>query len=49
MGTTFRYVADGALAPCGGDQCHHCERTDAPIYSYSGRITPKGFYTTPSG
>ncbi len=38
MGTVFRYIADGALAPCGGDQCHHCERTDAPIYSYSGRI-----------
>jgi uncharacterized protein CbrC (UPF0167 family) len=38
VGTTFRYVADGALSPCGGEQCHHCERTDVPIYSYSGRI-----------
>jgi len=38
VGTTFRYVADEALAPCGGEQCHHCERTDAPIYSYIGHI-----------
>ena len=38
MGTTFRYVADGALSPCGGEQCHHCQRTDAPIYTYHGHI-----------
>lgn len=38
MGTTFRHMADGALAPCGGHKCHHCERTDVPIYTYHGRI-----------
>jgi uncharacterized protein CbrC (UPF0167 family) len=48
VGTTFRYVADGALAPCGGEQCHHCERTDAPIYTYSGRIVDPALAKNPN-
>jgi hypothetical protein len=31
-------VADGALEPGGGTTCHHCRRTDVPIYSYNGFI-----------
>lgn len=38
MGTTFQYIADGSLAPCGGEQCHQCQCTDQPIYTYRGRI-----------
>ena len=38
MGSTFRYIADGSLTPCGGSQCHHCECSGVPIYSYGGYI-----------
>jgi uncharacterized protein CbrC (UPF0167 family) len=38
VGSVFRHVADTAMYPCGGEQCHHCERTGLPIYSYSGEI-----------
>lgn len=38
MGSVFRHVADAAMYRCGGEQCHHCARTDRPIYLYSGEI-----------
>lgn len=47
MGTTFRYVADGALEPCGGTQCHHCECSDRPIYFYTGEILDPEFAANP--
>jgi uncharacterized protein CbrC (UPF0167 family) len=47
MGTVFRYIADGALVPCGGDQCHHCERTNIPIYCYRGSIVDPSLARNP--
>jgi hypothetical protein len=38
MGKVFRCIADRAMYPCGGDQCHHCGRIDRPIYRYFGEI-----------
>lgn len=38
MGSVFALIADDALHPCGGDTCHCCERTAAPVYDYSGKI-----------
>ncbi len=38
MGSVFRQVADVAMYPCGGEQCHHCERTGVPVYRYWGEI-----------
>jgi hypothetical protein len=38
VGSAFRHVADGAMYPCGGDYCHHCERDDVPIYRFDGEI-----------
>ncbi|MFO0799099.1 MAG: hypothetical protein U0804_16650 [Gemmataceae bacterium] len=34
----FLHVADGAMYPCGGDSCHHCERSDVPVYGFDGEI-----------
>ena len=38
MGSTFRYISNDAMFPCGGTQCHHCERVDVPIYNFRGSI-----------
>jgi len=38
MGSTFKYIEDGAMFPCGGTRCHHCERDDIPIYNFRGKI-----------
>ena len=38
MGTTFKYIADGALPPCVDGECQHCGRTDQPVYPYVGEI-----------
>jgi hypothetical protein len=38
MGTLFRYVADDAIRKCSGSVCHHCEKTDIPLFSFYGTI-----------
>lgn len=38
MGRVFECIADDALHASGGDQCHLCERTDIPVYDYTGEI-----------
>ncbi|MCA9068781.1 MAG: hypothetical protein KDA84_07655 [Planctomycetaceae bacterium] len=47
MGSTFRYIADEAMYPCGGTECHHCERDDVPIYDFRGVIVDPSLAKNP--
>jgi len=38
VGTVFKHVDDKALRSLEGSQCHYCERSDVPVYSYFGVI-----------
>lgn len=38
MGTTFRFIHEDAMFPCGGTVCHFCESDESPIYNYNGVI-----------
>lgn len=50
MGATFRHIADSALESlrCGGDQCHHCESSHVPVYTYHGRILDAALAKNPA-
>ena len=38
MGKTFCYIADDAMFPCDGEECHLCETEESPLYLYFGEI-----------